>query len=63
MIMVLMVLRIWSFNRTFMELKFVSDAMPLAEDYSFNRTFMELKSRKQARFQQQLQVLIVPLWN
>ena len=52
------------FNRTFMELKFVTKYSANIFSYSFNRTFMELKL---SLFYVVLlcfdNVLIVPLWN
>ena len=51
------------FNRTFMELKSMTDDGRPHEIVSFNRTFMELKYAAIVLFCQGMFVLIVPLWN
>ena len=52
-----------SSNRTFMELKSKSPAIPPVGNFCSNRTFMELKFVANISAIRGLYVLIVPLWN
>ena len=52
-----------SFNRTFMELKYLSLRVWYKFQHCFNRTFMELKFDRVVASALSEQVSIVPLWN
>ena len=54
---------LFSFNRTFMELKCDDDKDAKIAELRFNRTFMELKLMLITKTTRSLRVSIVPLWN
>ena len=63
MIKFLLVVSTLGFNRTFMELKSMTDDRGIHKIVSFNRTFMELKWSLFVISGVCSRVLIVPLWN